>query len=616
MKRSPGEPIAKLLGPPDSPGGYRPGDRQQSRLMRLQFDARHIDGQGLERVAHWLNERCALHWAVPPRLPPAEHPSALPARFVGLVLLLAHGLRQWARNPAFEPGRLLFIGPIRGGMRHEARVAVPGGYGLPDHRLESIYQHAALMVLRGQPSGESGLTEASIIDRISTILSALRGRPGVVSATSFQVLNAAWQSGLPFMGLAGGISQIGWGQRAFRSDRSNGSDDGAIGALVSQDKALTAELLTRAGLPAPVHRVVTTLDEARTAARVLGFPIVIKPANRDRGEGVTTRIDTPGPLDAAFREARQLSKRVLVERQIEGVCHRIFIARGQLLYVVRRDPQSIFGDGRHSIHSLIEHANALEAARLPWMRGEPYPADELAVQTVFEQGLDMASIPAAGRRVALRPIESTRWGGVDTDLTAHIHPDNTQAAIEAARLIGLSNAGVDLITTDISVPWYQNGGVINEVNFAPALGLADISRSHLPEFLRRHVAQDGRIPIHMFVGREQAARQADQRHQALCAHGARAGLTRTGLTRVGLHALPQRPEMSLFDRIHACLMRTDIEDLTIVADDPSILESGLPVDRLDTVQVAFDETLSADVQWQALARMMRKLGPVRTDAPH
>jgi cyanophycin synthetase len=195
--------------------------------------------------------------------------------------------------------------------------------------------------------------------------------------------------------------------------------------------------------------------------------------------------------------------------------------------------------------------------------------------------------------------------------------DNARAAIEAARLIGLSNAGVDLITTDISTPWYQNDGVINEVNFAPALGLADISRSHLPEFLRRHVQADGRIPIHIFVGREQAARQADERHRTLCARGTCAGLTRSGLTRIGLQALPMRPEMSLFERIHACLIRTDIEDLTIVVDDPSILESGLPVDRLDTVQIDLDETLSADTQWQALTRMLRQLGPsVRTGARH
>jgi len=60
MKRSPGEPVAKLLGPPDSPGGYRPGDRQQSRLMRLQFDARLIDASRLDQMERWLHERCAL----------------------------------------------------------------------------------------------------------------------------------------------------------------------------------------------------------------------------------------------------------------------------------------------------------------------------------------------------------------------------------------------------------------------------------------------------------------------------------------------------------------------------------------------------------------------------
>ena len=94
--------------------------------------------------------------------------------------------------------------------------------------------------------------------------------------------------------------------------------------------------------------------------------------------------------------------------------------------------------------------------------------------------MTLASIPDPGTWVALRRIESTDWGGVDEEVTALIHPDNLKAALMATELFGLDMAGIDIISTDISRPWFETGAVINEVNFAPLLGGAEISR-------RRHL---------------------------------------------------------------------------------------------------------------------------------
>jgi hypothetical protein len=109
--------------------------------------------------------------------------------------------------------------------------------------------------------------------------------------------------------------------------------------------------------------------------------------------------------------------------------------------------------------------------------------------------LNKDSILDEGILVPLRPIESTTWGGIDVDVTNSIHLDNLTIAIQSANLFGLNTAGIDIISPDISIPWHQNGGIINEVNFAPLFGGAEISRSYIPQFFSEFIEGEGRIPM-------------------------------------------------------------------------------------------------------------------------
>jgi cyanophycin synthetase len=80
------------------------------------------------------------------------------------------------------------------------------------------------------------------------------------------------------------------------------------------------------------------------------------------------------------------------------------------------------------------------------------------------QGLNLASVPAAGRRVLLRRTANISTGGTATDFTGTIHPDNRRLAERAARALGLKVAGVDFLTPDITRSWREVGGGICEVN--------------------------------------------------------------------------------------------------------------------------------------------------------
>jgi cyanophycin synthetase len=315
------------------------------------------------------------------------------------------------------------------------------------------------------------------------------------------VLKEAFKKKIPFFHLGDGVYQFGWGSKSRKMDRSTIDSDSAMGSKLSQNKIFTANILKMAGLPAPIHGVANNKEEALNIVKQITYPVVIKPIDLDRGEGVSVNISNENDLIKAFEIAYKLSKRkqVIIEKQVAGICHRLFIINKKLLYAVKRLPISVLCDGESKIEDLIKKANQKEFLKTPWDYTKQYfPNDELAIKTLEELSYTLDSIPSKDILIPLRDIESTQWGGIDEDVTNIVHPDNLKIALQATNLFELQVAGIDIITTDISKPWYETDAIINEVNFAPLLGGGDISRKKIGEFLDLLLKGDGKIPIESY----------------------------------------------------------------------------------------------------------------------
>jgi cyanophycin synthetase len=380
--------------------------------------------------------------------------------------------------------------------------------------------------------------------------------------STIPVLRVAHALGIPFTHLGLGIYQLGWGSKARRLDRSTCELDSAIGSRLAQNKVLTANILRIAGLPSPVHSIVTTEDEALAEAYKIGFPVVIKPTDRDRGEGVTVDVSGESVLRVAFKHALKLSKskQVIVERQVSGVCHRIFIANNGLLYAVKRHPMSVIGDGKKTIQQLVDDAVIEQGNKPPWSRSEIKPIDSLALDILAALGLSVESIPSKDEMIPLRRIESTEWGGIDEEVTAVVHPENLKIALQAAKLFGLHIAGIDIISPDITKPWYANGAIVNEVNFAPLFGGAEISRSHIPAFFARFLPKDGKIPIEVFDAKELALDfQKEQIRQ-----GKHCFITSSEKTLDNLGNEIVMTFKNIKERVRALILRSDVDVIAIV----------------------------------------------------
>lgn len=436
--------------------------------------------------------------------------------FLGHGLALAMQLLQSAGVPAFERPGVETCQPVPGESGRWRAVIVPERIETIDPECQELALHNALQActaMAGQPRSDAA--QAAVNAGMARAIQQIGARVRAGKST-IPVLRAARQCGIPFLPVGAGLYQLGWGSKGVRIQRSATGGDSALGAQLVQSKSAAAAVLRGAGLPVPAHGLARQREDARSLARRLGWPVVVKPDDRDRGEGVAVDVDSDERLLAAFDAALACttSRQVIVERQVPGVCHRLFIAAGRLLYGVRRLPKSVIGDGSSTVAELIQQANRRERSLPVWARSEPYPDDEAAQAALAAAGYSLQAVPPAGRPVPLRRIESTAAGGYDEDVTETTHPANVEIAVRAAALTGLEVAGVDIISTDITVPWYRNGAVINELNFAPLLGGGEISRRHISEYLARIVGGDGRIPVEVVVDHSNGLREARRRQQA------------------------------------------------------------------------------------------------------
>jgi cyanophycin synthetase len=285
------------------------------------------------------------------------------------------------------------------------------------------------------------------------------------------IVRAAEGRNIPVRRLTeGSLVQFGQGSRMRRIWAAETDRTSAVAESIAQDKELTKSLLDTIGVPVPKGVPAATAEAAWTAAQEIGLPVVVKPRRGNQGRGVSVRLMSREAVLTAFANAIPGEEEVIVERHIEGADFRLLVINGRLIAAARREPPKVVGDGTRSIQELVaienldprrgdDHSTSLSKMRL----------DEIAREILTEQGLTVDSVPEAGQVVVLRRNANLSTGGTAADVTDTVHPDVARAAIEAAQMVGLDVAGVDVVAENVEQPLEITRGAIVEVNAAPGL---------------------------------------------------------------------------------------------------------------------------------------------------
>jgi D-alanine-D-alanine ligase-like ATP-grasp enzyme len=278
---------------------------------------------------------------------------------------------------------------------------------------------------------------------------------------------------IPIFQRGSDIIQIGWGGNGRLMNSSVSEQTSQFGIAISSDKKLCSEILRLHGLPASNAVLCRNAAAAIAAARWIGFPVVVKPADQERGVGVFALIEDEDRLRAAFASASQVSKNVLIEKHFFGQDYRIQIYRGQAYSVTHRQPGSVTGNGSDTVEQLLIQLNEARESH-PLLR--KLALDDDARYMLKRQGLHLRSIPHDGQIVPLRSIANVDRGGISTQVLEHAHPDNLALAARAAEIVNLDIAGIDILIEDIRRSWKDVGALICEVNAKPMINQAALGR--------------------------------------------------------------------------------------------------------------------------------------------
>lgn len=246
-------------------------------------------------------------------------------------------------------------------------------------------------------------------------------------------------------------------------------DDEARGRAL--DKAISHRLMVEEGVPVP-EQIPFDVGDLGPAVTALGEGSwVVKPAGgTSSGQGATPDVRRFEDLQRAAVRAARSGGSQLLERQVFGEEYRVLLLDGEPLGAIRRHAPQVFGDGQSTIADLVhaENRRRLEAGGEAGLRVITLDLD--ALLALGHAGLNPRSVPAAGRAVTVKTSRS-QGGARDAETVpvSDFSPELIAELGRAATALGLTVAGIDLLTPDIGRSLAAAGGAVIEINGTPGL---------------------------------------------------------------------------------------------------------------------------------------------------
>lgn len=324
------------------------------------------------------------------------------------------------------------------------------------------------------------------------------------------IVEEAESRGIPWIRLNQySLVQLGYGANQKRIQATVTSETSSIGVELACDKEDTKYLLEQAEVEVPRGDIISRERSLEDACRYVGYPLVIKPIDGNHGRGITVDIQNYEDALVAFHAAKEVSRRVIVEKYITGEDHRLLVINNVLVAGAKRTPAHVIGDGKSTVQELVNevnkdprrgygHENVLTQITI----------NDLTRTILKDAGYTEDSVIPEGEMLILKDTANLSTGGTAEDITDIIHPANVSMAERISKIIDLDICGIDIMTTDITKPLSETGGAVLEVNagpgfrmhLAPTTGLPRNVAAPVVDKLFPQQGDTGRIPIVAITG--------------------------------------------------------------------------------------------------------------------
>ncbi|MEO5859716.1 MAG: cyanophycin synthetase [Pyrinomonadaceae bacterium] len=469
--------------------------------------------------------------------------------------------------------------------RYAAKAGVRIFLGLADNKpLEEVKQEIA-----------------DDVQRMREIREEVRFGPSTGS-----LIEEATHRGIPYIRLNDqSLVQLGYGVYQKRIQATTTANTNMIAVDIAANKHATKKLLGDMGVPVPKGYRIRDEEELEETVNSVGFPVVIKPLDGNHGKGATVGINSLEDAKVAWEKAKEYSRWIIVEKQLQGADFRVLVVNNRLIAVAERVPAHVRGDGKRTIQQLIDETNSDPR------RGYGHEnvltqidIDNQTLRCIKKAGFELDTVLKKGEQLFLKTTANISTGGTAIDVTDEVHPENVFLFERIARIIGLDVAGIDVIAPNVSEPLRETGGGIIEVNAAPGF------RMHLApsEGIGRNVAEhvidmlyppgaESRIPIFAITGTNGKTTTTRLIAHILRNSGRTVGFTTTDGTYIGNEQIVQGDNTG---PVSAQLVLKDptVDVAVLETARGGIIRSGLGFDHCDVgvvLNVAADHLGLKDV---------------------
>ena len=494
------------------------------------------------------------------------------------------------------------------------------GFMIESRSKELIHQLLQLLQNHFKPGGNSENLGGAIYSVTDMI-----GSKSYLNNSNDLMLESAERLKIPVLHFKpqSPIMMMGYGQSRRLLGVSLSNKCGVLSDKLTHDKFQTQSLLKRFGFPTPGTRTIRSERDLKAAAINPGFPMVIKPLDGLQGRGVSLNIRNMEEAITAFHWARRINPTVLAERYVPGHDIRVMILNGKATHAVSRRIPTVVGDGKHSISELMDIENVANPLRVVTSYSHnPIKKNDIGEEVLKKRGLDYDYVPQHREVMELHNAPNIKRGGRCLNLMDHIHPANLRLAEEAAALFDIPIAGVDLVSADCSKPYWENDGIIVEINSMPHLRpICAVDQENyesiVDEFVLAVMAPKPKTPTHLTVIAGGAAPDdlAKSLYNSLSEQGKNVGLYTNKLTTANGFQL--QAEGSRQDKIHALLFNKNLDHILISENLRLIHSQGLGYRYIDNLWI--EDMPATEPEREALNLLIRQvqkqviIPPARTD---
>ena len=118
---------------------------------------------------------------------------------------------------------------------------------------------------------------------------------------------------------------------------------GVLASALTMDKLKTKRVVVGAGYAAPEYAVLSKEADLPAALKLIGLPMMVKPASQGSSVGMT-KVKAAEELPRAFAEARAIDPIVFAEAFVTGDEYTVSILQGEVLPSIRIVPATEFYD--------------------------------------------------------------------------------------------------------------------------------------------------------------------------------------------------------------------------------------------------------------------------------